>query len=267
MKNKNKTLKIVIIILSVLLGITLLLFGALMIYRHVLPMSTDTDTVSNNAIGSRPERPESLPNTTQSGGNGSAAGTGGNQNLHTSSDTLPDILLYNKNPGDNTPFQVTNMFPGDVVTKTYRVSVHHKADVTVKYHADIQKGSEKLAEVLQTKIELKGSDIVLYEGLMRDMPESLDHLLPAKSVTRTDLEYEITAWLDTSVGNEYQMKTLVADFVWWVDDEDKDALAPAPETGDHSNIGLFIGIAVGSLLILFLLLIVFRRKKNEEEEQ
>ncbi len=266
MKNKNKALKIVIIILSVLLGITLLLFGALMIYRHVLPMSTDTDTVSNNAIGSRPERPESLPNDTQSGGNGSAAGTSGtNQGLHTSSDTLPDILLYNKNPGDNTPFQVTNMFPGDVETKTFRVSVHHKADVTVKYHADIQKGSEKLAEVLQTKIVLKGRDIVLYEGLMRDMPESLDHLLTAKSVTRTDLEYEITAWLDTSVGNEYQMKTLVADFVWWVEDED--ALAPAPETGDHSNIGLFIGIAVGSLLILLLLLIVFRKKKKEEEEE
>ena len=38
------------------------------------------------------------------------------------------------------------MFPGDKETKYFRVRVSHNGMVTVRYHADVRQGSEKLAE-------------------------------------------------------------------------------------------------------------------------
>lgn len=76
------------------------------------------------------------------------------------------------------------------------------------------------------------------------------------------LEYEITAYLDTSVGNDYQNKDLIADFKWWV--EETGNLDDSPKTGDTSNILLWAVLAAGSLSMMILLLVTHRRKEDEE---
>ncbi len=131
-----------------------------------------------------------------------------------------NIRLRTPDRSGNTAFSVGNMFPGDVETKDFNVNVSHKKPIRLYYHADIRPGFEKLAEVLKIKIYLPQKDIMLYDGLMRDMPNSLVHKLKAgeKSVL-----YRISAYLDTSVGNEYQNKSLIADFRWWYEAE--------PDTG------------------------------------
>ena len=58
-----------------------------------------------------------------------------------------------------------------------------------------------------------------------EMPAAVDTLLPAGSDT---LDYQLTAYLDTSVGNPYMYQQLVADFYWWVADSEE----LAPPTGD-----------------------------------
>ena len=121
------------------------------------------------------------------------------------------LALYQGQAEDNTPFSVGNMFPGDAEAKTFRVEVSRKASVTVHFRADVRPGYEKLAEVLKARVVLSGGE-VLYDGLMRDMPQSVDTALTGSG---TDvLTYEITASLDTSVTNEYQNRDLVADFRW-----------------------------------------------------
>ena len=86
-----------------------------------------------------------------------------------------------------------------------------------------REGYEKLAEVLKLRVSVGGS--VLYDGLMAEMPAAVDTLLPAGSDT---LDYQLTAYLDTSVGNPYMYQQLVADFYWWVADSEE----LAPPTGD-----------------------------------
>ena len=83
----------------------------------------------------------------------------------------------------------------------------------------------------------------------------------AKSTT-DELYYEITAYLDTSVGNEYQNKDLIADFSWWV--EETGNLEPSPKTGDNANILLWICLAAVSGSVMIFLL--FARRRREEEE-
>ncbi len=142
-----------------------------------------------------------------------------------------DIMKLNTpDESGNTAFYVTNMFPGDAETKDFTVKVDHKKPITLYYHADIRPGSEKLAEVMMVKIELPEKGIMLYDGLMRDMPSALEHQLAADE---KEVIYRITAYLDTSVGNDYQYKSLIADFRWWYAEETGD---PDPETPDPVSV-------------------------------
>ena len=172
------------------------------------------------------------------------------------------VKLFSKRPEENTPFQVGNMFPGDGETKYYRVQVSYHDAVTVHYHAAVRPGYEKLAEVMRVRVKLLTTGETMYDGLMRDMPESLTHKLASNKSTTDELYYEITAYLDTSVGNDYQNKDLIADFKWWV--EETGNLDDSPKTGDTSNILLWAVLAAGSLSMMILLLVTRRRKEDEE---
>ncbi len=124
----------------------------------------------------------------------------------------------------NVPFAVENMFPGDAAVQEFDVQINHKKPITLYYHADIRAGYEKLAEVMQVKIELPEQQEVLYDGLMRDMPNSVAYTLPAGE---EHLLYRITAYLDTSVGNDYQYQELISDFRWWyLEEEQKPGYPP-----------------------------------------
>lgn len=181
------------------------------------------------------------------------------------------LRLYRGHAEDTTQFQAGNMFPGDAESREYRLEVSYKGSVTVHFRADVRKGYEKLAEVLKCRVSLGG--VQLYDGLMRDMPESLSRALPQSRGTTANLYYDITVYLDTSVGNEYMGKELYADFRWWVD-EASSPNAPAkpggliyPKTGDESRVFLWASLAGLSLALPLALLFVRRRKKEDDHEQ
>jgi oxalate decarboxylase/phosphoglucose isomerase-like protein (cupin superfamily) len=173
------------------------------------------------------------------------------------------IELYYKQPDDNTRFDVTNMFPGDAETKYFCVKVSYHDKVTVHYKATVRDGYEKLAEVLKVKIKLLTTGETMYDGLMKDMPKSVTYKLSSSESTTDELYYEITAYLDTSVGNEYQNKNLIADFSWWV--EETGNLEPPPKTGDNANILLWACLAAASGGVIILLLFIRKRRTEEEE--
>lgn len=177
----------------------------------------------------------------------------------------------------NVPFEVENMFPGDAEVLDFNVKVSHKNPITLYYHADIRPGYEKLAEVMMVKIELPEKSIVLYDGLMRDMPAALEHELAANE---KEVTYRITAYLETSVGNEYQYEPLIADFNWWYAQEQAgsagsdDGSDPSeqvqpegqhkPKTGDGFHLGLYAAICGAAIITLILLA---RKKKGATEHE
>ncbi len=146
------------------------------------------------------------------------------------------ISIYKNHAEDSTPFNCSNMFPGDSETKTYLIEVSHKGTVTVRFHADIRAGYEKLAEVLKCKVTLHGENTHLYDGLMRDMPESINHRISSVFGKTTKLTYDITIYLDTSVGNAYMNKELIADFRWWVEESGGAPNPPAVTTEPEETI-------------------------------
>jgi len=184
------------------------------------------------------------------------------------------ISIYKNNPEDSDAFQVKNMFPGDSETKTYLVEVSHKGTVTVHFHADIRENSEKLSEVLNCRLVSSGE--VLFDGLMREMPERISRVITSSTGQTTQLVYDITVYLDTSVGNEYMGKELTADFRWWVEASENETSSPdivgpgsgeliAPDTGDDSTLGVWLGFAAASLTVMIILL-WRKRQENDGKE-
>lgn len=256
MEQTNKKLTTVIVMLIVLLCLSATALTGTLLYNRFVRTEPTTVDVPGNIITPDGEdnssASEAVPETTESETTGTTS---------VSSSKASAIALHNRKPEDNTPFQVTNMFPGDRETKYYCVKVSYKGDIIIRYHADIRPGYEKLAEVLKVKIRLPETDETLYDGLMRDMPKSLNHALYTNEKTQSELYYEITAYLDTSVGNEYMDKELITDFRWWVEETENLDL---PQTGDDRNIYLWFALAAGSLFVLIILL-AKRRKETADE--
>lgn len=269
---QKKKIKIIIIVLAVLLGISLAALGGTLIYNKIANATPATVTVPDNLItadedttkpdSSDIEKPDG--SYTQTPDSSAAASSSAVPTQSTTAEVkkAATIELYNKQPEENTPFQVENMFPGDSETKYFRVRVSYHDKITVHYKATVRPGYEKLAEVLKVRVKLLSTGETMYDGLMRDMPESLTHKLASKKSTTDELYYEITAYLDTSVGNEYQNNDLIADFKWWV--EETGNLDDSPKTGDTSNILLWAVLAACSGSVMILLLVVRRRKEDEE---
>lgn len=186
-------------------------------------------------------------------------------------DSKTEVSLHRKNPEESTPFHVGNMFPGDSIKKTYRVHVSYEGRVTLYFHADIRDNVEyeKLAEVLKCRVAYSGGETV-YDGLMKDMPSKIALQLPRSDGAAVEVPYEITAYLDTSVGNDYMNRTLVADFRWWVGENGSDGSSGqliSSKTGDSTNLLLWIVIAAGALFIMLMLLLRKRRKRGESADE
>lgn len=276
---QNVKLKTAILVLSILLILSLLALGGMLIYHALMHGRPVTEFVPDNIItpdadSKKLSEANNSPagkaavyvkSTEQNGGGRrerpAVAGT--DTTAAVSSDVKKKsavISLYQNHADDNQPYQVGNMFPGDAETKYYCVKISHEDDVTVHYRADIRPGYEKLAEVLKCRVILLTTGDVLYDGLMQKMPESLSHSVETDKSTESELYYEITVYLDTSVGNEYQNKDLIADFRWWV--QETGSLIP-PQTGDTANMWIYISVAACSVLAI-LLLWKGRRRKEEQ---
>ena len=277
---QKKKIKIIIIVLAVLLGISLAALGGTLIYNKIANATPATVTVPDNLItadedttkpdssdsqapdSSDTEKPDGSYTKTPDSSAAASFSAVPTQSTTAEVKKAATIELYNKQPEENTPFQVENMFPGDSETKYFRVRVSYHDKITVHYKATVRPGYEKLAEVLKVRVNLLSTGETMYDGLMRDMPESLTHKLASKKSATDELYYEITAYLDTSVGNDYQNKDLIADFKWWV--EETGNLDDSPQTGDTSNILLWAVLAAGSLGMIIILLVTRRRKEDEE---
>lgn len=292
MKEKGK-IQIIIIVLSVLLVTGLLILGGIKLYKKNRPDAQQTSaTVPDNIITQ--EEKETKETTDQTTGaeeteaaetetaeteiaepssqapdeskaaeestaaaateTGTPATTGG----AAATETGTAVTLHKRKAQDNVKFQVGNMFPGDSETASFCVRVSHKDNVTLRFHADIRPGYEKLAEVMRCRVMLPDKNELIYDGVMRDMPAALNHALNTNKSTTSEVYYEITAYLETSVGNEYMNQSLVVDFRWWVDET---ANLDPPVAGDSSNLFLWLGTASGALLLLILIL-----RKNKKED-
>lgn len=292
MKNDDRarTIRISIIVLACLLAISVTALAGTMIYRHFTRSEGSPAVSPDNVI--TPEKTVSTSVSTVHLTTLSCRVVPSVQAtplatklvvVDQSDGENVTLKIYRDHAEDSTPFQVKNMFPGDSETNSYYLEASYKGSVTVHFHAEICSGYEKLAEVLKCRVSVDG-ETLLYDGLMRDMPQSISYALPGSSGTTETFVYNITVYLDTSVGNEYMEKELYADFQWWVNEDSSDTptaptdpIAPTwpndpgelipPKTGDNMHLCIWFLIAMASILLNIVLLCMELRRKDEKQEE
>ena len=214
------------------------------------------DSFNNGSNNGSNEGSNDDSNDDSNGGSNDDSNSDSSDDSNDSDSSKPTSTVISLHKGqftDNEPFKVINMLPGDSEVKNFCLKVSYKNSGTIKFLVDIHNKPEKLLEVLKLKVVLLNSGDVLYDGLVRDMGELETYTLKKSDTAKTEeLYYEISTYLDTSVGNEYMdSKELKADFKWWVDE--KANLVRAPGKLDYSNVALALSFITGSLLILKLL--------------
>ena len=276
---RAKWLKIVIIVLAVLLVLSAGGLAARYLYLHFAAPAQTTAEVPDNLIGEEPESSsEEIPGAsdrtesshpTESGESGTGddtGGVGGNENSSLAADkpTAPVLELYAGRPDANQRFEVSNMLPGDTETRYFCVRAYHEEDITLFFRAEVTEQTKNLGDVLHIKVTHLDTGKVLCDASFADIDgKEFSELLAANADGETTAYYQIDVSLDTSEGNEYQAARLVADFEWYVEDEG--GLTP-PQTGDTTNLTLWITLAASSLLLILLLLLTRRRKEEGQHE-
>lgn len=267
---KRSKLKIAVTVLSVLLAISIVALAGVIVYNRRSPDTDATVTVPDNLITPDKADNESSEVSTVESSESSLPTESSRPSSETSSKTFSagggktasKISLYKKHPDDNKSFALENMFPGDSEVKNFCVQVSYKGTVTVHYQAKLRNGENKLAEVLNLRIKMLNDDSVLYDGPISDMPTSVTYKLSSEQEATTELYYEISAYIPETVGNEYQSKSIVADFLWWA--EGTESLIPAPGTGDNSIAWVFALVALVSGVVLTVMIVVLKREEDGE---
>ena len=240
-KNKPSFIKLGIIVSITLFLISSFSITKIFAYNLLSNNSNNITTIPNNLISSNnniDDNNNNLNNNSNTNNN-----LNNNKNSNNKDTSAISIELCSNQTSDNKPFSIENMFPGDTYTNYYCVNVSYKNKVTVNFNVDVDnKEYEKLLEVLRIKVKLLNNDSVLYDGLIKDIPSSLSYTLSSNNSTSTNIYYEITTYLDTSVNNDYQDKTLVVDFNWYVEEvknlepsKDNNILKKVVNTGVNIN--------------------------------
>ncbi len=199
------------------------------------------------------------------------------------------ISLAEKNEGGDVRFQVSNMFPGDSASKHIYIGVKDKGVRAISFSATVTSQINRFSEAMGFAVEV--NDVPLYDGKLSELPQFLRVEFgenPGK------LDYKITFYLDTSVGNEVQGASMSLDFDWWIapgdyvpyeDKAPEPSLPPEEPPKPELTIDLtdcvpwcvgwcpwcpLLPLAVLALIGLLILLIVFLAglfKKRERKEE
>lgn len=256
---RYKKINIIIAVLAVLLVISLAALCVTLIHNRNANKAEATAAVQDNIITPDSASDAAVGSTDDVDLLPTEAAQSALPNKSSDENAL-SIELYNKQPSDNTAFKLNNMLPGDTETRCCRVAVSYHDKITLHFKSEIKSGDKELGDALNIKVVLPDYGETLYDGPINKMPDSLTHKLVSKEAVTDEIYYEITSYLPTDAGNEYQNKSLVADFNWWAGEPEN--LDNSPKTGEETNIVLLTMLAVclGAALICFL--IAYRRKRK-----
>ena len=250
-------MKITIIVLAILLLLSILALGYIYLHKYISADSSTIVEVPDNIITDSKEDASDVVDSSNVIDDSSVSSSEPTSSKPEQAEATL-ISLNSSIYGDNEPFNLPNMFPGDSLIQYYCVRVSFQDSITLNFDTDITSVSKSLADALKISVKVLGESTPLYNGALSDMPVLEYKLSSAQAVTR-DVYFIIEPYLPTSVGNAYQGKNLVVNFNWYVTEVEN--LKPAPPTGGDGAVTFpWIAVLVVSLggLVLFCLL---RRKE------
>ena len=220
--NQKTTLDKLIYALAMMLILAVLALTGLKIYKQVV---LSDDTPPSNMVEHNIIKEEDTGNSADADGEGeegtgkeeikvSSSGTKENQGYLVETSNEAAVNFYEMHMNYNEKFHLENMFPGDVYSKGYAVTVNHIGPIDVTFKVVADPDTYLLSNALQVKMIY--NDSVIHEGSLQDF--TYVARINSNTERRDVLDYKVQVYLPTSAGNELQEEVCNADFYWTADE-------------------------------------------------
>ena len=161
-----------------------------------------------------------------------------------------------------------NVLPGDSLTQKITVRNVRENDVKVKIYlralGPVEGSEDFLSQLHMTVAKSEDNTMAYMFDATADQTAGLtDWVLLGTLYSGGEVNLEITLDVPITMGNEFQSAAGYLQWQFMVEELPVEPDDPRPpQTGDDFNPMLFVGLAVGSMMLL-LLLFLLPRKKNE----
>ena len=161
-----------------------------------------------------------------------------------------------------------NVLPGDSLTQKITVRNVRENDVKVKIYlralGPVEGSEDFLSQLHMTVAKSEDNTMAYMFDATADQTDGLtDWVLLGTLYSGGEVNLEITLDVPITMGNEFQGAAGYLQWQFMVEELPVEPDDPRPpQTGDDFNPMLFVGLAVGSMMLL-LLLFLLPRKKNE----
>lgn len=172
-----------------------------------------------------------------------------------------------RSPTDLFP-DLKDLMPGDVAHQ--RLLINNQADNKVKIKVYMRSlGAHEESREFLSQLSLKVTQLpgaLVYEAPADQTAQLGDwvYLGTVYSGGSVDLDVELT--VPVELDNRYMNAVGMLDWEFMVEELEIEPSDPTlPPTGDNTDLGLYLALAVGSLALIVVLVIFGRKKKDEED--
>lgn len=156
--------------------------------------------------------------------------------------------------------------PGDSITQKVYIKNDVSNNVKIKLYMrslGAQKNSEDFLSKLNLKVSQDGSSN-LFDAPANQTAQLTEWVYLGTFYSGAEIDLNVTLDVPIELGNEYQEAVGYLDWQFKVEEYQIDPNDPKPpQTGDTTNLHLYITLSVVSGLVLIFLL-VFKRRKSQE---
>lgn len=128
----------------------------------------------------------------------------------------PLIVTYNGSSPPSPVFYVTNMLPGDEVTKEFNVKNGSTEDEQVTMDAIMTAELKDFSHILEVEVTDLSDNSSVYSGTL-DSLLSLPPISLGNFLSDADKDFRVRVKFPESAGNEYQKALVVFDIIWRTD--------------------------------------------------